>query len=150
MTIETIDRATYEHERAICDRATAVLESLWVDHAKGGAIPAVVTSHPDWKACDNEMRGRVEQFELLNDPPECFVAYIDKDHAATTWTGLKLSTRGVCTGMWRVNSWMGSHMAQYRFIIAGREYTGRGFGEGMYIRLKETAASKRKREGETV
>lgn len=29
--------------------------------------------------------------------------------------------------------------------IAGREYTGRGFGEGMCVSLRETAASKRKR-----
>ena len=62
----------------------------------------------------------------------------------TTWMGDVLGTCTLGTG-WRVNSYVGSRMYQIHARIAGREYTGRGFGEGMAVVLRETAASKRKR-----
>ena len=45
---------------------------------------------------------------------------------------------------WRVRSHLGSRMYQFYATIGGREYTGRGFGEGMSVRLRETAESKRR------
>ncbi len=45
---------------------------------------------------------------------------------------------------WRVNSFIGTHMHQFYAIINGREYTGRSFGTGMSIRLRLTAAEKKK------
>lgn len=134
MPIETITPEQYAIERAMCDT-------------------------PDNAACDNDMRGRVEQYEILRDLPDVIYAYIgtanqngmglDRTYGQTwpvsVWTGRPIgyATRGAG---WRVNSFMGSHMYQFYARIGGREYTGRGFGEGMCIRLKETAASKRNRE----
>lgn len=46
---------------------------------------------------------------------------------------------------WRVNSYIGTHMSQWYARIDGREYTGRGFGEGMCVVLRETAASRKAR-----
>jgi hypothetical protein len=149
MTIETIDRETYERERAICDKARAYAEKIMCEGSskrKRNYMTADEAAHPDYAACDNDMRGRVEQYEILNNPPETFVAYIDSDNAASVWTGRKVSTSGVCTSSWRVNSHYRLRMYQYRFKIAGREYTGRGLGKGMAIVLRETAASKRKRK----
>lgn len=131
----------------------------------GGAIPESVTSTPEWNAVNNMTRGQVEQYRILDNPPEKLVAYIGKcknngmgidriigaSYPVTVWTGLQIgnATKGA---EWRVNSYVGSHMAQFYARIAGREYTGRGFGEGMAIVLRETAESKRKnpRNGESV
>lgn len=153
-----IDAATYTIERAICDKAEAVMRELWPAWAKGGALPQAVCDHPDYKACDNAMRGRVEQYELITNPPERFVAYIGKakrngmgvDRVAgqtwelTTWMGDELGNATLCAS-WRVNSYVGSRMYQIYAWMGGREYTGRGFGEGVCVSLRETAASKRKR-----
>jgi hypothetical protein len=85
---------------------------------------------------------------------ESFVAYIGKPQRngmgcdriygqhwdVTDWNGNKLcsATRGAT---WRVNSYIGDTMSQWYCIRAGREYTGRGFGQGMSIVFRETAAS---------
>lgn len=45
---------------------------------------------------------------------------------------------------WRVNSYIGTHMFQIYARVEGRDYTGRGFGEGMCVNLRETAESARK------
>lgn len=145
----------YAIERAICDKAEATLRALWPGRAKGGAIPDAVTAHPDWKACDNAMRGRVEQYELLSDPPRDLFAYIGEPdcytnhrgaqpYPVTVWTGLPIG-RAFVTSRWPVGGFTSSHMHQYRATVAGREYTGRGPGVGMYVRLHETAASRRAR-----
>jgi hypothetical protein len=115
----------------------------------------------EWKAnpvpdCDNDMRGRVEQFEILRDLPEIFTAYLDKPnrngmgcdrvigqtYPVIVWTGLKVgfATKG---SSWRVSSYIGDEMSQFYARVGGREYTGRSFGEGMCITLRETAESKR-------
>lgn len=108
-------------------------------------------------ACDNAMRGRVEQFELLTDTPERFIAYVGKNrrngmgvdravgssYDLTTWTGDLLGS--VTLGSGWVNSYVGSLMFQAYARVNGREFTGRTFGEGMSIVLRETAESKRRR-----
>lgn len=151
-----IDRETYLRERAICDKADA----YWKAHAtyaRSGAssMSAKLADHPDLRACNNAMRGRVEQYELLTDTPERFVAYVGKllartDSAyglghrdLTTWTGDVLGTVQLGCG-WRVDSYIGSRMYQAYATVNGREFTGRTFGEGTSIVLRETAASKRK------
>ena len=62
----------------------------------------------------------------------------------TDWQGNKLcsATKGAS---WRVNSYIGNTMSQWYCRKAGREYTGRGFGQGMSIVFRETAASRRAR-----
>ena len=61
----------------------------------------------------------------------------------TDWYGNQI---GFCFSRksWPVRSYIGSRMYQFYATIGGREYTGRSFGEGMSIVLRETADSKRK------
>ncbi|WP_299933747.1 hypothetical protein [uncultured Pelagimonas sp.] len=149
MAIQTIDQATYAKERALCIMAQNYAEQVMSeggDKRVRNHLTAEEAKHPAYAACDNDMRGRVEQFELLNDTPEVFTCYVDSTGRASVWTGLPLSQRpGTVSSKWRVHSHIGTHMHQYYFTIAGREFTGRGFGEGMCITLRETAASKAKR-----
>ncbi|HRP25356.1 hypothetical protein [Thauera sp.] len=147
-----IDRETYERERALVDKAEAAKRANWPDWRKGGACPTAVIEHPDYKAVDNAMRGRVAQYEIVNNTPESFVAYVGKwggTQAAfgrdlTTWAGDVIGTVTLRTS-WRVNSYVGSRMYQAYARVGGREFTGRTFGEGMAVVLRETAASKRAR-----
>lgn len=153
--IETITPAEYKRLRAIVDRAEAYRQRV---AAGRDWLSAEEAAHPDYAACTNEMRGAVEQYEIRRDLPEEIFAYVGEansdgmglDRTAgqtwpiTVWTGQPIgyATRG---RPWRVHSYVGTHMAQYYARIRGREYTGRSFGPGLYIRLKETAASKRAR-----
>ncbi|WP_425962617.1 hypothetical protein [Rhizobium nepotum] len=64
-----LSAAQYEIERAICNKAAAYAEQF--KQANGWTvIPAEAVKHPDYAECDNDMRGRVEQFEILRDLPE--------------------------------------------------------------------------------
>ena len=60
----------------------------------------------------------------------------------TDWHGEKLGACYLGRG-WPVQSYIGSRMFQIYATVNGKEYTGRGFGEGMSVVLRETAASKR-------
>lgn len=158
MTIQTIDAATYATERAICDKALA----YWAANTSSGrrSMSAELAAHPDYAACDNAMRGRVEQYETLSAPPESLVAYvgaaepngmgIDRLHGRTypltVWTGDAI---GYCTlpTKWRSGY---SDMFQIYAWIRGkdgveREYTGRGQGVGMAVSLRLTAEHKRRK-----
>jgi hypothetical protein len=89
---------------------------------------------------------------------ESFVAYIGKPQGngmgcdgilgqtwdVTDWQGNKMcsATQGAS---WRVNSCYGSTMSQWYCRKAGRDYTGRGFGQGMSVVFRETAASRKAR-----
>lgn len=156
-----LSAAQYEIERAICDKAQAYAESIM---SNGGAkrtrnyMTAEEAKHPDYAACNNDMRGRVDQFEILRDLPQKLTAYIGsrepngmgcdreigRSFPVTVWTGLQI---GNCT--------LVEHKGSSRFkfdrtyqcyaTIGGREYTGRTAGVGMYVNLTETASSKRKR-----
>ena len=138
-----IGESTYREERAICDAATR----YWNEHATfnrdgSSSLSAELAAAPEYAACSNEMRGRVEQFELLNDPPERFSAYIGSDgRSVTVWTGLKLGTAD-CVSSWPVQSYIGRTMRQYHCRIAGKLYSGRGFGPGMSINLKRMKESR--------
>jgi hypothetical protein len=148
---------TYAIERAAVDKADETMRRMAPDVAnRGGYLPVEISRHPDYAAVDNAMRGRVNQYELLNDTPESFVAYVGKLHARTdsayglgsrdltTWTGDVIGTVTLGAG-WRVQSYIGSRMFQAYARVNGREFTGRTFGEGMLVSLRETAASKRRR-----
>lgn len=157
MPIPTISAEQYATERAICDKAAAYARAAMA--ARGprcNYLTADEAKHPDYAACDNDMRGRVEQYELLHDTPETLVAYLGRpDRQAcnyetgqpwpvTVWTGREIG-RAFVRSKWRVRSFIGSHMHQFEARINGRVFTGRSFGEGMAIVLRETAASKRAR-----
>ena len=146
MPITTISPETYAAERAIVDRADA----YWQRIAPGrNSLTAEEAAHPDYAACTNDMRGRVQQFEILRDLPERFTAYVG-DVASpgvryvTVWTGLPVGTCRLGAG-WKANSYTGSRMYQIEAHIGGRTYTGRCWGWGMMVNLRETAASKRRR-----
>lgn len=156
----------YRRERAICDKAHKFMERNSELTPSGGyCLSADKAKDPDYAACSNEMRGRVEQWEILNNPPEKLCAYVanadpngmgadrqyGRTYPLTVWTGQKI---GYCTlaSKWRVNSAYGTHMHQiYAWIRDAdgieREYTGRGYGPGTAVMLRETAKSKRARAG---
>ena len=141
-----IDAQTYAIERAICDRAGAYARATMLRNGKPtNYLTAEEAKHPDYAACNNDMRGRVEQYELLTDTPERFAAYVASDgRSITTWTGDVLGSCYLGSG-WRVRSYVGSRMYQAKAWVNGRQFTGRTFGAGTCITLRETAASKRKR-----
>jgi hypothetical protein len=58
--------------------------------------------------------------------------------ALTNWAGERIGTCYLASG-WRVNSYIGSHMHQIYATIDGVKYTGRGFGEGMSVKLRRCA-----------
>lgn len=137
-----LDAATYAIERAICGKANAYAKQFAQPNG-WTVISAEDAKHPDYAACDNAMRGRVEQYELLTNTPDRFGAYVSNDGlSVTTWTGDRLGSCYLGRG-WRVHSYMGSRMYQATAWINGREFTGRTFGGGMLILLRETAASRR-------
>lgn len=80
--------------------------------------------------------------------PEYIVAYVGplytpaqpQPHCRvlTNWTGSPLGTCCIKSS-WRVNSYIGPHMCQIYARINGADYTGRGFGEGMAVRLRRCA-----------
>lgn len=158
-----LSAAEYAAKRATIDAAQRMTEKMWPEWRKGGVVPAELCATAEYKAATNEVRGEVEQYELLRDLPETIVAYVGKGkgngmgcdrvlgqtYPVTVWTGLELgnATKGAS---WRVNSYMGTHMHQFYARIGGREYTGRSMGEGMCIVLRETAQSKRDNPREEV
>lgn len=73
-----IDAATYAIERAICDKAQAYA-AQFVQRNGWTVLTAEQAAHPDYAACDNAMRGRVELFELHRDKPAAFSAYVVGD-----------------------------------------------------------------------
>src|SRR5512146_3423085 len=59
----------------------------------------------------------------------------------TQWDGTKFGYCSLSKG-WPVRSYVGSRMYQVHAQIGSRFYTGRSFGEGMAVVLRETAESK--------
>lgn len=128
----------YLRERAICDKAAAYAEQFkqrngWI------AIPADAAKHPDYAACDNAMRGRVQQFEILRDMPEKFTAYLENDKpdsvgsrlAVTCWPGDPLGY-AIVHSIARRRGWTSDRQRYGRAWINGREYAWQGPGAGMY------------------
>jgi hypothetical protein len=59
-------------------------------------------------------------------------------HELTGGNGKQIGTCFISSS-WRVRSYIGSHMCQIYAIINSVHYTGRGFGEGMSVRLRPCA-----------
>lgn len=111
-------------------------------------IPANAKRPAAIASVDNAMRSRVERYRIFTESPDIIGAYIgtpcrNGGYPVTVWTGEPIGN-ATLGSKWRVNSYVGSHMCQFYARINGREYTGRGFGEGMCITLRETAESRRK------
>lgn len=71
------------------------------------------------------------------------LAYVGVDNfTITTWDGKALGKCSLGKG-WPVRSYLGKRMYQIYATIDGKQYTGRGFGAGMSVVLRETANSKR-------
>lgn len=122
----------YIAARAICDKANAYAEQF---RQKNGwiVIPADAANHPDYAACNNDLRGRVEQYEILRDMPEKVYAYLSSDESrVTVWTGLEIGKVTRITGRWNRGN-----MVSFRARIAGVEYVGRGQGAGMYCSMRK-------------
>jgi hypothetical protein len=135
-----IDESTYQEERRLVS-----LDREWsrqfIQPNGWTVIPADAKRPAEIAAVDNEMRGRVEQYELLTELPERISAYIGSDgRSVTVWTGLPLGS-AYCSG--RIGR---GPLFGYYATISGRQYYGRGQGSGMFINLRETAESRRKRE----
>lgn len=125
----------YAIERAICDKAHAYrMANATYDRDGWSTLSKVLAAHPDYAACDNAMRGRVEQYEVLRDLPERFSAYVSADGAqVTTWTGDILGSAKV-TASWRTGR--RTCMYQYVVTVGGKRYTGRCQGAGMLLNLQ--------------
>lgn len=139
----------YADERAMVDANTTFKRDLMEREGRNYLTGEESKSAPYADKVDNAMIGRVEQYELLTDTPDSFVAYIgDKLNAGssrnivTTWTGLPIGT-AYNGSKWR--SGTHSELTQYTAYIGGRTFTGRGQGRGMCVVLRETAQSKRNR-----
>jgi hypothetical protein len=128
----------YQRERAICDKTMAYAEKFrqkngWIVISEEDAL------HPDYAACDNAMRGRVEQFEILRDLPEKFSAYLESgadDNAGSNlavivWTGDILGRAWVYT-VGKRQSMSGDRQRYGRARIGGKLYAWQGPGAGMY------------------
>lgn len=160
MEIQTIDKATYKRLKKICDKAQA----YWDANATGNRLSKELAAHKDYARCPNEMRGLVEQYEILRDLPPVIYAYMTLSREAreatnyhacrqwlvTTWTGLPLGTANEIAKWGTTGSRISSTMSQFKATIGGRTYTGRGAGSGMCVSLRETAESVRKRQGRTL
>lgn len=150
----------YAIERAICDKANAYAESIMCEGTgkrKRNHLTAGEAANPIYSACDNDMRGRVEQYEILTELPERLTAYIGKREPngmgfdrgegggfpVTVWTGLQIGNCSLSEHEGRGRSF--ERVYQCYATIEGRTYTGKTGGVGMYVNLKETAESKRKR-----
>lgn len=137
-------QADYERERAICDKANAYWQAN-ATFTRGGwsSLSADLAAHPDYAACDNAMRGRVEQFELMRDLPESFTAYLETGKpdgqgarlAVQVWTGDNLGYAVVHTVGAR-RSQMGERQRYGRAVIGGKVYRWQGPGAGMYARFR--------------
>lgn len=139
MKIELITPEQYAIERAICDKAEAYAEAIMTEGGtkrRRNYLTAEEAAHPDYAACNNDMRGRVEQYELLRDRPDKFTAYISScETMATVWTGLPLG-RATVTASWKPGR-SRDVMKQFVVWMGGNRYIGRGFGSGMYINLRK-------------
>jgi hypothetical protein len=132
----TYTQQDYDRERAIADKAQAYWQANATHGRNGSSMSAELAAHPDYAACDNAMRGRLERFEIFRDKPERLFAYLSSDcSAVTVWTGDILGT--VSMGRpYRSN--MGDKRYPFRTRIAGADYSGIGYGGGgMHARLRK-------------
>jgi hypothetical protein len=124
----------YALERTLVDRATARWRQI---AGKRNWLSAEEAKHPELTACDNAMRGRVEQYEVLRDIPARVLAYLSGDgRTVTTWAGdwLGVVIR-VGSREWRP-SLHSDKRRYYRVRIGAQHYIGHGAGPGTCISLR--------------
>lgn len=133
-------QADYVRERAICDAAHAYARETMAKRGKRcNWLSAEEAAAPVYAACDNSMRGRVEQFELLRDLPDRFAAYLETGASdgigarlsVQVWTGDRLGVATVHTIAKRGNQY-GERQRYGRALIGGKLYAWQGQGAGMY------------------
>jgi hypothetical protein len=135
----------YQTERAICDAAYNYARETMAKRGKRCSyLTADECKNPVYAACNNDMRGRVEQFEILRDMPEKFCAYLENGKPdsigarlnVTVWTGGKLGVATVYTVAKRGNMY-GEKQRYGRAIINGQTYRWQGQGAGMYATFRK-------------
>lgn len=162
MTIAEQFLSEYSPEQYKRERRAIAAYEKWAEQyrQRNGwtVIPAGEKPRGIARTVDNAMRSRVERFRIFTEQPQELCAYIGdnepngigidrqigRSYPVTVWTGEPIG-RATIGKQWRVRSHWGTHMCQIYARINGREYTGRGFGPGMIVRLRETAESKRGR-----
>lgn len=133
----------YLRDRAICDKANAYWQANASHSRSGSSMSAELAANPDYAACTNAIRGRVEQFEILRDLPEKFTAYLASTGAdmpgnnlpVTVWSGDVLGTAWVYTIGKRRNM-CGDRQRYGRARIGGKIYAWQGPGAGMYAHFR--------------
>lgn len=139
----TYTQADYARERAICDAANDYWQANATHGKSGSSMSAELAAAPEYAACDNSMRGRVERFELLRDLPDRFCAYLKNGEpdgqgaklAVQVWTGDKLGYAWIFTVAKRGNQW-GERQRYGRARIGGKLYRWQGQGAGMLAHFR--------------
>jgi len=142
------NEADYTAEREACDAAQSYAESIMREGGTTRArnyITKEEAAAPVYAACNNEMRSRVEMWELRHDKPERVFAYyrdcnpgvpLRSGHRieVTNFMGARLGY-GTILSTWTSN--MGDRRASFRVMFDGTEYSGTLYGEnGTYCRLR--------------
>lgn len=153
-----IDQATYDLERAICDKAEAYRRAVCT-MANGKSrnwLSGEEAAHPDYATCDNAMRGRVEQYELARDKPAKLFAYVhaekDSTWKITTWAGDVLSTDLAVGRSYRNprRSYTSNTLTPIRVkTIWGDWYHGKALGAGVYVKLTKCRVKNVENEART-
>jgi hypothetical protein len=133
----TYSETDYQRERAICDKANEYWQANATHGRSGSSMSAELA------ACDNAMRGRVQQFEILRDLPEKFTAYLENDKPdnvgarlnVTCWPGDILGQAWVHT-VGKRRSQFGDRQRYGRARIGGKLYAWQGPGAGMYAHFR--------------
>jgi hypothetical protein len=136
----------YQADKATCDKANAYWQANATHGRHGSSMSAELAAHPDYAACNNETRSRVEMWELRRDKPAKIFAYYRDCNAGTklhrggrleitNFMGARLGYATVQT-VWRSN--FGDTRASFRAsLFDGCEYSGTLYGDsGTYCRLR--------------
>jgi hypothetical protein len=128
----------YQTERAICDAAYNYARETMTKRGKRCCyLTAEEAANPVYAACNNDMRGRVEQFEILRDMPEKFCAYLSDDcKSVQVWTGGALGLAYVLSSR-PIGGYVSNRYYYGRAIINGQQYSWQGHGRGMLCRLRK-------------
>lgn len=139
--------ADYQRERAAVDAAEAYARATMA--AKGPrccSLTADEAAVPVYAAVNNEMRSRVEMWELRRDVPAAIFAYyrdcnpghkLARGHRidVTNWMGVRLGYATI-SNTWRSN--FGETRAAFRLDFGGKRYAGTLYGDsGTYCRLRQ-------------
>lgn len=133
----TYTQQTYDREREIVDKADAYARATMATRGpRCNYLTKEEAAAPVYAMCSNDMRGRVEQFELLRDRPDKFCAYLSDDgRKVVCWPGNVLGS-AVTLSSRRIGGWVSGRYYYGRATIGGREYAWLGHGAGMLCRLK--------------